>query len=211
VGLTLALASQPAAALDPKTRITQYRHTAWRVQEGAFESAPNVVAQTADGYIWIGTNSGLVRFDGVRFQPWAPQQRSSSGPAVLSLLGGSDGALWIGTATGLLSWKNGQLEEHVSGRIAAVLQDHQRRIWVARSLSEPSGGVCQVVGDHPGCVRGDDRTRLLTAAALAEDTEGNLWIGASNNVVRWHDGSFEAFLKELEGYSVSSVTSIAAA
>src|SRR5262249_29278498 len=99
----------------------------------------------------------------------------------------------------------------VSGRIAAILQDHQRRIWVARSLSEPSGGVCQVVGDHPGCVRGDDRTGLLTAAALAEDTEGNLWIGASNNRVRWHDGSFEAFLKELEGYSVSSVTSIAAA
>jgi len=69
-GATIAalLVSRPAGALEPKTRIAQYRHTAWRVQDGAFESAPNAIAQTADGYIWIGTGSGLVRFDGVRFQ-----------------------------------------------------------------------------------------------------------------------------------------------
>ena len=50
-------------ALDPKARITQYRHTAWRVQDGAFESAPNAITQTADGYIWIGTGfrTGEVR------------------------------------------------------------------------------------------------------------------------------------------------------
>jgi len=69
-GATVAvlLVPRPASALEPKTRIAQYRHTAWRVQDGAFESAPNAIAQTADGYIWIGTGSGLVRFDGVRFQ-----------------------------------------------------------------------------------------------------------------------------------------------
>jgi hypothetical protein len=49
VTVALALATGPAAALEPKTRITQYRHTAWRVQEGAFESAPNAITQTADG------------------------------------------------------------------------------------------------------------------------------------------------------------------
>src|SRR4029450_3503291 len=68
--MTFVLATRPAAALDEKTRITQYRHTAWRVQEGAFESAPNAITQTADGYIWIGTDSGLVKYDGVRFQRW---------------------------------------------------------------------------------------------------------------------------------------------
>src|SRR4030095_13468209 len=97
--------------------------------------------------------------------------------AVVSLLGASDGTLWIGTATGLLSWKNDQLEEHVSGRIGAILEDHRRRIWVARSRmmrerdlgvrSALSGGLCQVVGEHPGCVGGDDRMRLLTANALS--------------------------------------------
>src|SRR5215471_9686514 len=65
--IAVLLVPRTASALHPRVRITQYRHTAWRVQEGAFESAPNAIAQTADGYIWIGTDSGLVRFDGVRF------------------------------------------------------------------------------------------------------------------------------------------------
>ena len=82
---------------------------------------------------------------------------------------------------------------------------------MARALAEPTGGLCQIVGDHPGCIRGDDRTRLLTADALSEDVEGNLWIGASNQLMRWRDGSFETYLRELEGFTVSSVTSIAAA
>src|SRR5215813_3683754 len=107
VGLTLALSTQPAAALDAKTRITQYRHTTWRVPEGAFDSAPNVITQTADGYIWIGTDSGLIRFDGVRFQRWLSADKDLSNTSIVSLLSGSDGTLWIGTASGLLSWKNG--------------------------------------------------------------------------------------------------------
>src|SRR5262245_40617773 len=63
--IAFVVAAQPAHALDPKARITQYRHTAWRVQEGAFESAANAVVQTVDGYIWIASDTGLVRFDGV--------------------------------------------------------------------------------------------------------------------------------------------------
>ena len=72
--ITFVVAARPALALDPQKRITQYRHTAWRVQEDAFESAANAVAQTPEGYIWIGTDTGLLRFDGVRFRPlWSPR------------------------------------------------------------------------------------------------------------------------------------------
>src|SRR5580700_1696700 len=109
----LVLANRSATALDPNTRITQYRHNAWRVQEGAFESAPNAITQTADGYLWIGTDSGLVKYDGVRFLPWAsPPGTSASISAIYSLRGSSDGTLWIGDATGLLSWKDGTLQKH---------------------------------------------------------------------------------------------------
>jgi signal transduction histidine kinase/ligand-binding sensor domain-containing protein len=200
----------PAAALESTTLITQYRHTAWRAQEGAFESAPNAITQTANGYILIGTNSGLVRFDGVRFRPWSPSNKNLSGTAILSLLNASDGTLWIGTPTGLLSFKDDQLRERVSGRIAAIAEDHQKRIWVVRSLAEPTGGLCQVVGDHSDCIRGAARMPLLTATALSEDVEGNLWVGGSNQLLRWRDGDLETYLNELEGSTVSSITSIAA-
>jgi ligand-binding sensor domain-containing protein len=66
------LGPRPATALDPHTRITQYFHTAWRAQDGAFGAAQGAVTQTAEGYIWIGIGSGLVKYDGARFEPWTP-------------------------------------------------------------------------------------------------------------------------------------------
>ena len=68
----LTVATRPAHALDPTRRISQYGHTAWRIQDGFLGASPNAIAQTADGYLWIGTEAGLVRFDGVRFVPWTP-------------------------------------------------------------------------------------------------------------------------------------------
>src|SRR6266852_390599 len=59
-------------AVDPSRRISQYAHTAWRIQDGVFSGAANTITQTTDGYLWIGTEAGLVRFDGVRFVPWIP-------------------------------------------------------------------------------------------------------------------------------------------
>ena len=209
--IALVLATRPGTALDPNTRITQYRHTAWRVQEGAFESAPNAVTQTADGHLWIGTDSGLVKYDGVHFVPWAsPPGTSASISAIYSLQGSSDGTLWIGDANGLLSWKDGTLKKHVGGRINSILEDRKHRIWVARSRPpDLSGGLCQVVGDRPRCIGGDDRMRLPYAGPLSEDGHGNLWIGSPNQLMEWNDGSFEAFFrKELEPFQgLNSVTS----
>jgi signal transduction histidine kinase/ligand-binding sensor domain-containing protein len=208
------LAGVPADALDPKTQITQYRHTAWRVQEGAFESAPNAIAQTTDGYIWIGTGSGLVKYDGVRFVPWTPPAGNGLPlSAIFSLRGSSDGALWIGTGTRLLSWKNNHLREYVAGRINTILEDHHGRIWVTRSrVPDLNGGLCQVVGESPRCIGGDDRMKLPYAGPLSEDTQGNLWIGASSQLMRWKDGSFDTyFRKELEAFQgLNSVASTVA-
>jgi ligand-binding sensor domain-containing protein len=54
----------------PKFHITQYSHTAWRMQDGVFSGSPQKIAQMQDGYLWIGTANGPLRFDGVRFAPW---------------------------------------------------------------------------------------------------------------------------------------------
>jgi len=68
----LLLATCTAWAVNPDKQISQYGHTAWRIQDGIFSGAPNAIAQTRDGYLWIGTENGLIRFDGVRFVPWVP-------------------------------------------------------------------------------------------------------------------------------------------
>jgi ligand-binding sensor domain-containing protein len=67
---SLLLVALPRAhALDPHPRISQYAHTAWRVRDGAFVGAPSSIAQTTDGYVWIGTLAGLLRFDGFALSP----------------------------------------------------------------------------------------------------------------------------------------------
>src|ERR1700758_3473656 len=68
--LLFLFAVSSAWAVDPSRHISQYAHTAWRIQDGVFTGAPQAITQTTDGYLWIGTEAGLLRFDGVRFAPW---------------------------------------------------------------------------------------------------------------------------------------------
>src|SRR5215510_4000868 len=101
-----------ALALDPALDVTQYAHTSWKTRDGFTKGEIRSVAQTADGYLWLGTEFGLVRFDGLQTTPWQPpvDQRLPSNN-VYSLLVTRDGTLWIGTAKGLTSWKDGNLNE----------------------------------------------------------------------------------------------------
>ena len=102
-----------AWAVDPSRRLTQYAHAAWRIQDGFFKGSPSAVVQTKDGYLWVGTDAGLLRFDGVRFVPWSAEhgERLPS-VAVLGLLAASDGSLWIATAAGVSHWKNQTLTNY---------------------------------------------------------------------------------------------------
>src|SRR5208283_4261038 len=61
-----------AFALDPSLDVSQYAHTSWKVRDGFARGAIASIAQTADGYLWLGTEFGLVRFDGVRAVSWQP-------------------------------------------------------------------------------------------------------------------------------------------
>jgi ligand-binding sensor domain-containing protein len=98
--------------LDPSRHISQYGHTVWRAQDGEV-SATSPIAQTTDGYIWIGTPNGLSRFDGVRFVPWAsPADSGFILRHVTALLGASDGSLWIGTSAGLGRLKDGHFRSY---------------------------------------------------------------------------------------------------
>src|ERR1700722_3513949 len=97
IALILCL-STSTWAVDPDRYISQYRHSAWRMKDGLFRGAPNVITQTPGSYIWIGTAAGLIRFDGVRLVPWEPPYGSQlPSPNIRALLAARDGSLWIGT------------------------------------------------------------------------------------------------------------------
>jgi signal transduction histidine kinase/ligand-binding sensor domain-containing protein len=195
--LVLFLAAT-AWAVDPHTLISQYGHTAWRVQDGYFtgQLAP-AITQTADGYIWVGTNNGLMRFDGVNFTPWiAP--RGQSLPRITDLLGGRDGSLWIGTPTGLVRLKGGELFSYSpkpnSPGISEIIEDKAGAIWVTRyRVHDGMGPLCRVTGTTLQCYGVKDGGPY--GLGLAEDSSGSIWFGCEV-LCRWSPNSSSVYFKE---------------
>src|SRR5215469_1340141 len=100
LGIVLAgmlLAAHPLVfALDPTLDVNQYAHTVWKVREGFTKGEITSIAQTPDGYLWMGTTFGLLRFDGVRSIPWQPPaDQSLPSNWIFCLLSTRDGTLWI--------------------------------------------------------------------------------------------------------------------
>jgi signal transduction histidine kinase/ligand-binding sensor domain-containing protein len=197
-----------AWAVDPSRRISQYAHSTWRIQDGSFSGAPNAITQTADGYLWIGTLHGLVRFDGVRFVPWVPPDGESLPTGIFSLLAASDGSLWIGTGHHLAHWKDGVLVNYMDhlGRINAILEDRNGTVWVTRSrVNDPTGPLCQVAGAKLLCHGQAEGIKSPYAGPMVSDSEGNIWIGSSDVLTRWQTGSSDTYvnsaLKSAQGLS----------
>jgi len=179
-----------ASALNSSLDVNQYAHTAWTVREGFFKGTITSIAQTPDGYLWLGTEFGLLRFDGVRYIPWQPPAgQHLPSTYVRSLLAARDGRLWIGTSGGLASWKDGKLTQYaeVTGRsISALLEDRAGTVWTAGNAA-PTGRLCAIHGGNVECF-GQDGSFGQYVDLLYEDRAGNLWVGGLTGWWRWKPG-----------------------
>jgi len=182
-----------ASPTEPPLKLTQYSHTAWRIQDGIFEGSPNAIAQTADGYIWIGTDTGLVRFDGLHFVPWSdPKLKIQPSFSVYALQGSADGSLWVGTDRGLAKLRDSVLTflPGGPGRVNAIVEDNRGTIWMARSrVFDGNGPLCEVAGDALRCHGKKEGITCPYGNALAQDSAGFLWIAGVNEVCSWKDGA----------------------
>src|SRR5262249_47735217 len=106
----LLVAWSGAFALNPALDVSQYAHTKWLISDGISKGAIYPIAQTPDGHLWLGTEFGLRRFDGIRSTAWTPPGGEPlPSDDIRKLLVTCDGTLWIGTFKGLASWKDGRL------------------------------------------------------------------------------------------------------
>jgi signal transduction histidine kinase/ligand-binding sensor domain-containing protein len=178
-------APSSAIALNATLEVTQYAHTAWRVADGFTKGAIHSITQTRDGYLWLGTEFGLLRFDGVRTTPW-PSDRALPSNQIRSLLTGRDGTLWIGTSKGLASWKDGKLTTfaELAGQIVdRMLEDREGTVWV-RVPTPPTGSLCAIRNNSVRCW-GKDGGFGARVTTLFEDRQGRLWFGEPNGVWQW--------------------------
>ena len=187
------MASTSAFALNPALDVSQYAHTAWKIRDGFAKGSILSIAQTPDGYLWLGTAFGLHRFDGVRNVLWQPppDQHLPSG-TITSLVASRDGTLWVGTRNGLSSWKKGKLTQYaeLAGlAIRALVEDHEGSIWAGTNGSPgpPDGKLCEIRNGSVQCkpeMSGVDRGVF----GLHTDSKGNLWVRLEAGVWRWRPG-----------------------
>jgi signal transduction histidine kinase/ligand-binding sensor domain-containing protein len=187
----MVLACSPCVfALNPDLEISQYSHTSWTVRDGFFKSGIGSIAQTPDGYLWLGTQFGLLRFDGVKVTEWQPPlNQHLPSTYIFSLLAARDGTLWIGTLKGLTSWKDGKLTEYpeLAGKyVVNMLEDHEGTVWASGRIAT-GGKLCAFQRGTMQCY-GEDGTLGRGAVSLYEDRKGNLWAGVSDGLWRWKPG-----------------------
>lgn len=190
LGIFLAFSAPSIFAIDP-THISQYGHNVWRIQDGYFGGAPRGIAQTTDGYIWVGTEAGLFKFDGVRFERWSAQSGGEPVPAVRDLLSARDGSLWIGTEAGLAHLVNGRLTVYEKGWLSRpIIQDRDGKIWFSHvRAGDKTHPLCQVLRDEVHCYGGENGIPFGVVGSMAQDASGDLWLGSERTLALWRPGS----------------------
>jgi ligand-binding sensor domain-containing protein/signal transduction histidine kinase len=196
-----ALTPGAAQALDPGRAITQYSHRAWQADESDGSLPQNFVfaiLQTRDGYLWVGTQEGLARFDGARFMVFntrnTPELRHND---VWRLLEDRDGNLWIGSSGGgLTRYRDGIFTNF--GTEQGLSSDHVQALWQAPDgalwVGTRGGGLNRFQDGRFTFYTTKDGLAHDTVYALAGDAEGNLWIGTDGGGLgRLRDGSFATF------------------
>ncbi|HEX2834193.1 MAG TPA: two-component regulator propeller domain-containing protein [Thermoanaerobaculia bacterium] len=190
--LVVALAMVGALDLDalPSDRaISQYVRKSWTVETGLPHGTVRGIAQTADGYLWLATYEGLVRFNGETFRVFdktnAPGLLNSS---IDTLSSTADGTLWLGTFDGLVRVRNGRFEtiplETDFGIIKAIAGARDGSVWVGTA----KGRIIHVTQRGPRELRLPLPLSPITALALTGDT---LWLGTSRGLFRYAGGRLE--------------------
>jgi ligand-binding sensor domain-containing protein/signal transduction histidine kinase len=172
----------------------------WQREQGLPQNFVRALAQTRDGYLWVGGDDGVARFDGLRFTPFGLREGLNSGP-VRALLGDSKGALWIGSAAdGLTRWQDGHfttISNLPSDSILALAEDATGGIWV--------GTEAGLTVWRNGRLQAPDIAQQFAGkpvSALTADRHGNVWIGVKGT------GIFRFDRSQLEKISDPSVRTL---
>lgn len=160
----------------------------WEADSGLPHNSVLSVLQTRDGYLWLGTQLGLARFDGARFTTFDPLK----GEGVRCLYQTRDGTLWIGgEKKGLVRFKDGEFvlsPVPANAPVKTMLEDSKHVLWIGTTngLARYENGLCTWFTSSNGLPSS-------VVLALCEDGEDNLWIGTTDGLIRYKTGFQETF------------------
>jgi signal transduction histidine kinase/ligand-binding sensor domain-containing protein len=185
--LAAALCATAAWALDAHRSLTQYSRKIWTQAEGLPQDTVRSIAQTADGYLWLGTEEGLARFDGYEFTVFDKRDGALPSNYITALAATADGALWIGTAAGLTEYRNRRFRTFTTRNglpeddaITGLYAGRGGVLWIVAGgwLSRFENG--RFTNYAPG-----PQLPVTSVRAVVEDRRGQLWVGGMSGVGRF--------------------------
>lgn len=177
--------------LDPHKALTQYSRTIWTQQQGLPQDSIRAIAQTPDGFLWVGTDEGLARFDGYEFFTFSKDNSNLPSNSITSLTAGRNGSLWIGTPKGLAVYdgRSFRTYTHKDGladdSIDALFSDDTGAIWVvaAGNLSRLENGIFTNY-------RAEQDVPMNGVRGVTEDGAHNILVAGWSAVARFDKGKF---------------------
>ncbi|HEY3384213.1 MAG TPA: two-component regulator propeller domain-containing protein [Vicinamibacterales bacterium] len=176
----------PSFALERGRALTQYSRRVWQIQDGLPQNGVLAVTQTRDGYLWIGTQEGLIRFDGVEFTAFdtttVPGYPHNTTQCIVE---GRDGTLWIGTGGGLVRYAQGRFTAYRAKDglpredVYALYEDSKGTLWIGTlggGLTRFAGGRFTTYSTRDGLPHDD-------VAAIYGGPDGRLWVGTGGGLV----------------------------
>jgi PAS domain S-box-containing protein len=190
----LLCASSAAWSRGTPNTIGPYMHDSWRTEDGLAQNSAQAIIQTSDGYLWVGTQEGLQRFDGAQFKTFDKKNTSAFKlNDVRTLLQDREGNLWIGTfGSGVIRYKDNGFHTYLhedglsNNTVAALLQDRDGNLWIGTDdgLNELKQGRFVCFGKDQGL--SDSKINVL-----AQSANGDLWVGTNNGLNRIPHGNFQ--------------------
>ncbi len=179
--------------LEPTKDFFQFHLDTWKTGRGLPENTVYCILQCRDGYIWLGTTKGLVRFDGVRFKVFdkkAPKQLSKY--LVRSLYEDDEGNLWICSDSGLIKYRDGKFAVFTTSEglphnvIKDVCRDSKKNTWICTD----GGGLTRFRDGYFSTYTTRDGLPTDFVECIHEDSKGILWIGTRNGLSCLENGKF---------------------
>lgn len=197
-------------SLKPGKDITQYIPDVWGIEQGLPQSTINAIIQTDEGYLWLGTQEGLVRFDGVDFDVFDKRKVAEIlDNWVSTLLKDRQGNLWIGTNSGgLIRFKDGKFTTFTTAQglandiVKCLHEDHEGNLWIGTlsGLNRLKNGKFTTFTTKQGLSHD-------LVNCIYEDGQGNLWIATDDGLNRLKDGKFNIYSTG-DGLSYSTISSV---
>ncbi|MCI0486862.1 MAG: histidine kinase [Blastocatellia bacterium] len=189
-------ASRKVTALNPGKAVREYICDSWQTDEGLPQNYVQSIVQTRDGYIWLATQEGLVRFDGVSFTVFdrrnTEQLKENN---IQTLYEDRQGALWIGAEGGAVTrLKDGTFTAFTTADgladdiVDAIYEDRAGSLWIGtlNGLSRLKDGTFTTYSTQEGLA---DNTIL----AICEDRSGKLWVGTENGLSSLENDRFTTY------------------